>query len=89
MERKVRVLGIAPYEGMRNLMESLAKEYPEIELTTFVGDLEQGVEIAKNNFYGNFDVVTSTGGTARMLCRHTELPVIEIATSMNAILWAL
>ena len=89
MERKVRVLGIAPYEGMRNLMESLAKEYPEIELTTFVGDLEQGVEIAKNNFYGNFDVVISRGGTARMLCRHIELPVIEIATSMYDILCAL
>ena len=46
MERKIRVLGIAPYEGMKVLMSELAEEYPQIDLTLFVGDMEQGVEMS-------------------------------------------
>jgi len=88
MER-IRVLGIAPYEGMKTLMTSLANEYPQIELTTFVGDLEQGAKIARNNFHGDYDVVISRGGTAQLLQQQLPLPVIEIEISIYDILSAL
>ena len=45
MTSKIRLLGIAPYENMKFLMQEQAKEYPDIELTVFVGDLQQGVEL--------------------------------------------
>ena len=77
METKIRVLGIAPYEGMKVLMSELAEEYPQIDLTLFVGDMEQGLEIARSNFHGNYDVVISRGGTAQMLHRHISLLVVE------------
>ena len=35
---KIRVLGIAPYEGLKTLMANLAAEYPQIDLTLFVGE---------------------------------------------------
>lgn len=89
METRIRALGIAPYEGMRTLMNSLAEEYPQIELTMFVGDREHGLEIAKSNFHGNYDVVISRGGTADMLRRELTIPVIEIEISMYDILCAL
>ena len=89
MEPQIRVLGIAPYEGMKTLMASLAAEYPQIDLALFVGDLDQGLEIARSNFHGNYDVVISRGGTAKMLRRHLTLPVIEIGTSLYDILCAL
>lgn len=89
METPIRILGIAPYEGMKSLMSSLAGEYPQIDLTLFVGDLEQGLEIARSNFHGNYDAVISRGGTAKMLRRHLPLPVIEIDISMYDILCAL
>ena len=89
MGKPIRVLGIAPYEGMKGLMESLAEEYPQMDLTLFVGDLEKGVEIAKSNFHGNYDVVISRGGTARMLRQQLALPVIEIEISTFDILCAL
>ena len=50
MHQKVRVLGIAPYDNMKPLMLNLAQERDDIELTVFVGDLQQGVELAKRNF---------------------------------------
>mgnify|MGYP001674128094 CR=1 FL=1 len=42
VERRIRLLGVAPYEGMEALMQRLAGEYPQVELTSFVGDMEQG-----------------------------------------------
>lgn len=89
MESTIRVLGIAPYEGMKTLMASLAGEYPQMDLELFVGDLEEGLEIAQRNFHGNYDVVISRGGTARMLQQHLSLPVVEIEISEYDILCAL
>lgn len=89
MSRKIRILGIAPYEGMKALMANMAEEYPQIELTLFVGDMEQGLEIAKSNFHGNYDAVISRGGTAKMLQQNLSLPVIEIQVSMYDLLCAL
>lgn len=89
MSNRIRVLGIAPYEGMKTLMSSVVSNYPQIDLTLFVGDMEQGLEIARNNFHGDYDVVISRGNTAKMLRKNLALPVIEIDVSMYDILCAL
>nr|WP_325196128.1 PrpR N-terminal domain-containing protein [uncultured Oscillibacter sp.] len=89
MDNRIRVLGIAPYEGMKALMANLGEEYPQMDLTLFVGDREQGLEIAKSNFHGNYDAVISRGGTASMLRKDLSIPVIEIELSMYDILCAL
>ena len=89
MDATIRILGIAPYSGMATLMSALAEEYPQINLTIFVGDMEQGLEIVKNNFHGNYDAVISRGGTAQMLRSHLSLPVIEVDISMYDILCAM
>lgn len=89
MNHRIRVLGIAPYEGMKTLMSSVVADYPQIDLTLFVGDMEQGLEIARSNFHGDYDVVISRGATAKMLQKNLALPVIEIDISMYDILCAL
>ena len=78
MTSKIRLLGIAPYESMKFLMQEQAKEYPDIELTVFVGDLQQGVELARRNFYNDYDVIISRGGTATKLRERLDLPVVEV-----------
>ncbi len=85
----IRVLGIAPYEGMKQLMEAAVKDYPQIELTPFVGDLEHGLAIARQNFHGNYDVIISRGATARILRESLPLPVVDIEISMYDILFAM
>lgn len=87
--KKLRVLGIAPYEGMETLMLNLAEEYPEIELSTYVGDLQQGVEIVRSTVHSNFDVIISRGATAQMLREQAPLPVIEVEISLYDILCSL
>ena len=57
MTTKIRLLGIAPYENMQSLMLKVAEEYPQIELTVFVGDMQQGVEKALRNFHNDYDAI--------------------------------
>lgn len=86
MDTPIRVLGIAPYEAMKTMMGNLAEEYPQMDLTLFVGDRELGLEIARANFHGNYDVVISRGDTAAMLRRDLSLPVVAIEVTMYDLL---
>lgn len=81
MSNAVRILGIAPYDNMREQLLSQAKKNPEIELTVFVGDLQQGVDLARKNYYNDYDVIISRGGTAELLRKQLDIPVIDIPIS--------
>lgn len=83
---RIRILGIAPYEGMKSIMQKLARERDDIDLNVFVGDLHKGAEIAQKNFHKDFDIIISRGGTAELIGSITQLPVIEITLSVYDIL---
>lgn len=89
MEKKIKVLGIAPYEGMKALMTRLASQYDNLELTVYVGDLEAGAEIASRHTLQDFDVILSRGGTAEMISAISPIPVVEIQLSVYDILRAM
>lgn len=89
MNKKIRILAIAPYESMRTVMLETVKEFEEIDLTVFVGDLVQGVLIAQDNFYNDYDIIVSRGGTASMLKERLNLPIVEIEVSPLDILRAM
>lgn len=88
-EGMIKILGIAPYEGMKTIMQKLAKERNDIDLDVYVGDLNKGVEIARRNFHSNYDVIISRGGTAELIGRSTHIPVIEVSLSVYDILRAI
>lgn len=73
-----RILGIAPYEGMQNLMKQVAAKRTDVELTAFVGDLEEGARIAQTYTIHDFDVIISRGGTAERIRQQTLIPVVEV-----------
>lgn len=82
----VHILGIAPYDGMRTAMERAAETYPDIHLDAFTGDLEEGVAIVKDHLSNSYDCIISRGGTARMIRKVTDIPVIEIRLSVYDVL---
>lgn len=86
---KVQILGIAPYEGMKSIMQKLAKDRDDIDLNVYVGDLHKGAEIAQKNFHEDVDIIISRGGTAQLIGTLTKLPVIEISLSVYDILRAI
>ncbi|MEG0742690.1 MAG: PrpR N-terminal domain-containing protein [Clostridia bacterium] len=81
-----RILGIAPYEGMRNLMTQLASSMEDVDLTALVGDLAPGAALLDQYNEGDFDVILSRGGTAEIIRKKTSLPVVDIELSIYDIL---
>ena len=86
---KIRILGVAPYPGMENIMIQLAKKRKDIELTTIVGDLSCDTEIITKHLAKNYDVIISRGGTAQFIKQITNTPIIEISISVYDILRAI
>ena len=86
---KVRILGIAPYGGMKSIMEHIARDRDDVKLDVFVGDLDQGVSIALHNIQSNYDILISRGGTAQLLEKESSLPVVTVEISSYDILRAI
>lgn len=78
---KVKVVVIAPYSGLKELIESIAKDDEEINIQVEIGDLQEGVELAKIAEKNGADVIISRGGTAKLIQDEVRIPVIEIEVS--------
>ena len=85
----IRVLAVAPYVGMKDLLEQEASYFPQIQLDALTGNLEEGVRLAQENFHANYDIIISRGGTATLLRQRVDLPVVEVPTRMTDILQAI
>ena len=75
---KVKILLVAPYAGMRDVVESIAAARDDVEVTTVVGNMEKGVELVRRMDQSRYDVIISRGGTARLVQEISSLPLIEI-----------
>ncbi len=90
MEQSViRILSIAPYEGMQKAMESIAEAYPQIQMDVHTGNLDQGAAIVKENEEEDYDVIISRGGTAELIRQVTDIPVVSIQLSVYDVLRAI
>lgn len=85
-DSRIRILGIAPYEGMKTAMERAAEAYPQIQLDVFIGDLEEGAAIAKNAPADLYDCILSRGGTAELIQKASILPVVSIQLTVYDVL---
>ena len=79
--KKLRVLGIAPYNNLALIMQQAAKKRTDIELTVYTGDLEDGARIASQYTGSDYDFIISRGGTAQMIRDIVNIPVAEIEVS--------
>lgn len=75
---KVKVLAVAPYEAMKDVIASVAAARDDVEVTTVVGNMERGAAIVKICDQGLYDVIISRGGTAKHVREVANIPVIEI-----------
>lgn len=80
--KKIRILGIAPYEGIKALMQQAASKRENIKLDVFIGDMEAGAAIASRYPESELDVIISRGGTAELIRRETSFPVVDIQLSV-------
>lgn len=82
MKTKVRIFVVAPYDGLEHLFRVYSKERDDVDVTTRVGDMLEGVELVKNEDMSRYDVIISRAGTADLIRKVTDLPVIDIKISI-------
>lgn len=82
----MKLLAIAPYQGLLELMRSVADELPSVDTTLMLGNLDAALISAVSIFHQDFDVVISRGGTAQALEDEFSLPIISIKLSAFDIL---
>lgn len=89
MEDAIRILAVAPYEGLAAILEREARTYQNISMTIVVGNLEEGLSAAIEQLIEPFDLILSRGGTADVLRENLDIPVIDIKTSAFDVLQAI
>lgn len=84
-----RILAIAPYQGMKEVMNEINNEREDIDLTVCIGNLENGLKIVQSYDLDDFDIIVSRGGTAKMIAANVSIPVVEIEITIYDILRAI
>lgn len=78
---KIKTIVIAPYPGLSELTLSLQNELQEFEIVVEHGDLSRVLPLIGRIHTEGYDVIISRGGTAKLLQKHSYLPVVEIPIS--------
>lgn len=87
---KTRILAVAPYPGLHNIIRQIGKTRDDISLTILDGDYEEGLRAVQNELLNNeYDLLISRGGTAELLHASVSLPVLEIEVTASDILHAI
>lgn len=86
---KTHILAIVPYNGMKEIMNDLAASNDNIELTVRIGTLQKGLQIVQSYDLDNFDIIVARGGTATLIEKHVNIPVVRIEVSVYDILRAI
>ncbi|MDN7242711.1 PrpR N-terminal domain-containing protein [Planococcus sp. N028] len=79
--RKISIGFISPYEAMVPMIEDLKRDHADLEINAKVGNLEKGVELAREMEQQGTDVIISRGGTAKLIREAVEVPVIDVHMS--------
>ena len=81
MNRKFKILAVAPYESLKEVLLQTAKEYPQLDVTVEVGPIYEGLKKLQKYDLSQFDAVLSRGGAKMEIEKHTTLPVFKIPIS--------
>ncbi|MEG6615976.1 PrpR N-terminal domain-containing protein [Peptococcaceae bacterium 1198_IL3148] len=79
---KIKILAIAPYTGLRDIIVDVARERDDIIVHTYVADMLEAVKLVKSMPDKSYDAIISRAGTAELLRDVSELPVIDIKLSI-------
>lgn len=89
MEKRIKILGIAPYEELNHSMHTIASQYKNVDTTIYTADLVEGQQLATQLSPDGFDAIISRGGTAKLIRKAVTLPVIDVSLSVYDILRAI
>jgi transcriptional regulator with PAS, ATPase and Fis domain len=76
--RMIKALVIVPYEGLYEIMKEVEHEAEDFQFHIELGNLHEGVAIAKEAENNGYHVIISRGGTASLIQKAVSIPVIDI-----------
>jgi len=82
----MKILSISPTEDLKNSIDIVTDMYDDISIDSFLGDLQEGKEIAISRSSNKYDAIISRGGTADLIRKHVNIPVIDVSLSLYDIL---
>jgi len=85
----MKVLIIAPYEGLKELVNTISPGFPDMEVSIEDGNMHQGLRFLKLYEKEQYDVILSRGETAALLRKQTDIPVLDIGISSFDIMHAI
>lgn len=85
----MKIYVVAPYLAMESSLKKIISKYKNIDISYGIGNLNDGLKLAKDAESRGFDVVVSRGGTARLIKKHINIPVVDMKLSGNDILKAI
>lgn len=80
--KPIRILSVAPYGQLQELICQVAGDFPEIRLDTFTGNLDKATEYISGISLDAYDAIISRGGTATRLRKATGLTVVDVEISV-------
>lgn len=91
MEKTIEVLAILPYTELARQVEKEAGSFKHLKVTCRIGNLDQGVQAAREELGKKaYDIILSRGGTAELLRKHIKNVCIqEIRISFEDVFYAL
>jgi propionate catabolism operon transcriptional regulator len=75
---EINVMLIAPYKGLIELTASLKEQLHGFRIRMEHGNLSEALPLIQSMRDGEYDLIISRGGTAKLLRQHTDIPVIEV-----------
>ncbi|MBO1511819.1 sigma-54-dependent transcriptional regulator [Metabacillus bambusae] len=78
---KIKTLFIAPYSAMAHLIEECRQEEQKLDIHIEVGNLHDAIPLAKAAENRGFDVIISRGGTAKLIEKEVNIPVVDVHVS--------
>jgi len=77
MEIKNKIILIAPYLKLKESSQKVV-DRNNYDIDVYLGDLEEGVKVAKEAVKNGAELIISRGGTATMIKENVDVPVVEI-----------
>lgn len=74
----MKILAIAPYKGLKELLEEAAVNYDSIELDYYIADMSQGVSVARSLNLCKYNAIISRAGSVKLLEEISPIPVVDV-----------
>ncbi|GAA4852032.1 sigma-54-dependent Fis family transcriptional regulator [Paenibacillus vulneris] len=81
MQTKIRVLAIAPYPGLKDVLLDAVSQEETIQMDVEVADLQEAIPLVQHAEESGYDMIVSRGGTATVIREHVTIPVVDIPVS--------